>query len=69
MPFLDADALKSDPAGMALLRSVIGAVPADDQSPEAAPDLTQRFRPAVLRSQRLRFPPDRERDARAKVRA
>jgi hypothetical protein len=69
MPFLDADALKSDPAGMALLRSVINAVPADDKSPGAAPGLAQRSRPAVSRSQRLRFSPGRERDARAKVRA
>jgi hypothetical protein len=36
MPFLDADALRTDPAGMAFLRSVVGTAPGG-AVPEAGP--------------------------------
>ena len=44
MPVLDADALKTDPAGMAFLRAVLQSRPEDDRSADAGCDPLQRFR-------------------------
>jgi len=69
MPFLDADALKSEPDGMAFLRSVIVSGPVGDEAPEAALGLARRLSSSASRAQRLGTSQTRERRARAKMRA
>ena len=49
MPFLDVDALKVDPAGMAFLRSVIDPAAKGDRPAEAAPGPARRLRAASVR--------------------
>lgn len=51
MPFLDADALEIDPAGMAFLRSVIEPKLEADRPAEATPGPSQRLRPAARKPQ------------------
>jgi hypothetical protein len=51
MPFLDADALEVDPAGMAFLRSVIEPTSNADRPAEAMPGPSQRLRTAARKSQ------------------
>ena len=51
MPFLDADALEIDPAGMAFLRSVIEPKLEADRPAEATPGPSQRLRPAARKLQ------------------
>ena len=67
MPFLDADALKVDPAGMAFLRSVIDPAPEADRPVEAAPAPVQRLRTAARRLQRSGVLDARGRRVRAQV--
>ena len=51
MPFLDADALQVDPAGMAFLRSVIEPTSEADRSVEVAPGPGQRLRTVAPKPQ------------------
>jgi hypothetical protein len=67
MPFLDADALKTDPAGMAFLRSVIEPAAQGDHPAEATLGSAQRLRAAAPKRQRSRV--SHARDRRIRVQA
>ena len=60
MPFLDADALKTDPAGMAFLRAAIGTVP-EGNAPATVPGPAQRRRKIVPSPQHDETPDGQDR--------